>query len=93
MGSRFSSFVCQPELKYINLALINIHYLIVAEPDGREMRLMDRILETKLLVPPIPAPHTLKVEGERDFTPFHEVSSNNSSKLTFETLQNAKALC
>lgn len=42
--------MCQPELKYINLALINIHYLIVAEPDGHEMRLMDQILEMKLIV-------------------------------------------
>lgn len=31
--------MCQPELKYINLALINIHYLIVDKPDGGEAKL------------------------------------------------------
>lgn len=41
--------MCQPELKYINLALINIHYFIVDEPDGGETKLMYKILDTKLL--------------------------------------------
>lgn len=40
--------MCQPALKYINLALINIHYLIVDEPDGGEIKLMYKILDTEL---------------------------------------------
>lgn len=81
----------QPELKYINLALINIHYLIVAEPDGREMRLMDRISETKRLVCPA-LPILSRWKGKETSPPVHEVSSDNSSKFTFETLRDAKAL-
>lgn len=41
--------MCQPELKHINLALINIHYLIVDEPDGDKMKLMYKILDAELL--------------------------------------------
>lgn len=68
--------MCQPELKYINLALINIHYLIVAEPDGHEMRLMDQILDAKLLVYPMLS----RWKGEKDFTHVHEVNSVRSLK-------------
>jgi hypothetical protein len=42
--------VCQPELKYINLALINIHYLIVDEADGSEIKLRHQILDPLLLM-------------------------------------------
>ena len=52
--------MCQPELKYINLALINIHYLIVDEPDGGEMKLMYKFLDTELLK----FSYLLKVEWE-----------------------------
>lgn len=63
--------MCQPELKYINLALINIHYLIVDEPDGGEMKLMYKILDTVLLK----FSSLLKVDGNVDFTPFCEISA------------------
>lgn len=52
--------MCQPALKYINLALINIHYLIVDEPDGGEMKLVYKILDTELLK----LSYHLKVEWE-----------------------------
>lgn len=52
--------MCQPELKYINLALINIHYLIVDEPDGGKIKLMYEILDTELLK----FSRFLKVESE-----------------------------
>lgn len=75
--------MCQPALKYINLALINIHYLIVDEPDGGEMKLVYKILDTELLK----FSYHLKVERESGTSP-----SSTRSALTSRNEEGLKTV-